>query len=53
MARGDFGGTRRRVAVPLLAMAGGFSLRALMIFAGRESARRPEDYFEYTRKRQP
>jgi formate-dependent nitrite reductase membrane component NrfD len=39
---------RRRLAA-LLTLAGGFSLRALMIFAGRESARRPEDYFEMTR----
>jgi formate-dependent nitrite reductase membrane component NrfD len=39
--------TRRRVAA-LLSLAGGFSLRALMIFAGRESARRPEDYFAMT-----
>lgn len=41
--------TRRRVAA-LLTLTGGFTLRALMIFAGRESARRPEDYFAMTRK---
>lgn len=40
---------RRRVAA-LLTLSGGFALRALMIFAGRESARRPEDYFAVTRK---
>lgn len=41
----------RGIATSLLVLLGGFSLRALMIFAGRKSAARPEDYFEYTRAR--
>jgi hypothetical protein len=32
-----------------MVLTGGFVMRALMIFAGRESARRPEDYFAMTR----
>jgi formate-dependent nitrite reductase membrane component NrfD len=49
---GPFHGTdsrsgRRRVAAGLT-LLGGFSLRALMIFAGRESAQRPKDYFQLT-----
>jgi formate-dependent nitrite reductase membrane component NrfD len=32
-----------------LTLLGGLSLRATMIFAGRESARRPKDYFALTR----
>ncbi len=39
----------RTVLAPLLVLTGSFSLRAIMIFAGHESAGRPEDYFEYTR----
>lgn len=39
----------RRIVAALLTLTGGYTLRTLMIFAGRESARRPEDYFEYTR----
>lgn len=39
---------RSRVTA-LLVLVGGYSLRALLIFAGRESARRPADYFEYTK----
>jgi formate-dependent nitrite reductase membrane component NrfD len=34
---------------PALVLLGGFTLRLLLIFAGRESARRPRDYFDYTR----
>lgn len=40
----------RRRAGAMLTLVGGFALRAVMIFAGRESARRPEDYFAMTRK---
>jgi formate-dependent nitrite reductase membrane component NrfD len=40
--------SRRRWTAAGLALLGGLSLRALMIFAGRESARRPEDYFALT-----
>lgn len=39
----------RRLLAPTLTLIGGLSLRAVMIFAGRESARRPEDYFALTR----
>jgi formate-dependent nitrite reductase membrane component NrfD len=38
----------RRIVTALLAVMGGFSLRTVMIFAGRESANRPEDYFAMT-----
>jgi formate-dependent nitrite reductase membrane component NrfD len=41
----------RRTLTSTLVLAGGFSLRALMIFAGRKSANTPEDYFELTKKR--
>jgi formate-dependent nitrite reductase membrane component NrfD len=41
----------RRMAMATLTLVGGFAFRALMIFAGRESARRPQDYFEMTRSR--
>lgn len=47
--QGDSGSRGRRVGTALLTLVGGFALRALMIFAGRESARRPEDYFALTR----
>jgi len=42
-------GRQRRVS-SLLTLVGGYSLRAVIVFAGRESARRPEDYFELTRR---
>jgi formate-dependent nitrite reductase membrane component NrfD len=48
--RGHSGSRPRRVVTALLVLSGGFILRTLMIFAGRESANRPEDYFEYTRR---
>ena len=48
--RGESGSRPRRVITALLVLSGGFILRTLMIFAGRESANRPEDYFEYTRR---
>lgn len=38
-----------RLLAALLVLLGGFTLRALMIFAGKESASRPADYFAYTR----
>ncbi|HEX6508588.1 MAG TPA: NrfD/PsrC family molybdoenzyme membrane anchor subunit, partial [Chloroflexota bacterium] len=50
-ARGESGSRARRTGTALLVLAGGFILRMSLIFAGRESARRPEDYFEYTRRR--
>jgi len=40
---------RWRLATALQVLAGAFTFRALMIFGGRESAKRPEDYFELTR----
>lgn len=49
--QGDGGSRARRVLSALLVLSGGFILRMLMVFAGRESANRPEDYFEYTRGR--
>jgi formate-dependent nitrite reductase membrane component NrfD len=39
----------RRWGLTALTLMGGVSLRAAMIFAGRESAARPEDYFTLTR----
>lgn len=39
----------RQIATSLLVLIGGYVLRAVMIFAGHESANRPEDYFEYTK----
>ncbi len=48
--RGRNGARPRRVITALLVLSGSFILRTLMIFAGRESANRPEDYFEYTRR---
>jgi formate-dependent nitrite reductase membrane component NrfD len=47
---GHSGSRPRRIFTAVLVLAGGFILRTLMIFAGRESADRPEDYFEYTRR---
>ncbi|HEX8917710.1 MAG TPA: NrfD/PsrC family molybdoenzyme membrane anchor subunit [Chloroflexota bacterium] len=38
----------RRTAAAMLPLIGSLSLRAVMIFAGRESANRPEDYFAMT-----
>lgn len=48
--QGRTGSRLRRTITALLVLSGGFQLRALMIFAGRISADRPEDYFEYTKK---
>lgn len=48
-ARGYRASRFRRVATAIMVLAGSFVLRTLMIFAGRESANRPEDYFAYTR----
>jgi formate-dependent nitrite reductase membrane component NrfD len=48
--QGKSGSRPRRVITAFLVLSGGFILRMLMIFAGRESANRPEDYFEYTRR---
>ena len=47
-ARGREQSGPRRTAAAVLPLIGSFSLRAVMIFAGRESANRPEDYFEMT-----
>lgn len=48
-ARGQETTSGRRWLAAGLTLVGGVSLRALMIFAGRESARRPRDYFALTR----
>jgi formate-dependent nitrite reductase membrane component NrfD len=48
-ARGIEVRSSRRWIAAGLTMVGGVSLRAVMIFAGRESANRPEDYFALTR----
>lgn len=37
-----------RVVAAILALLGGYILRMVMIFAGKDSADRPEDYFAYT-----
>jgi formate-dependent nitrite reductase membrane component NrfD len=37
-----------RILTSLLVLSGSYSLRMLMVFAGRKSAERPEDYFEMT-----
>jgi formate-dependent nitrite reductase membrane component NrfD len=50
-ARGKAGTGGRRHLAAILALIGGFSLRTLIIFAGRESARRPEDYVAMTQTR--
>lgn len=42
--------TPRRVAAGILTLTGGFTLRMLMIFAGRRSVANPEYYFEYTKR---
>lgn len=49
-ARGKETSRERQLATSLLVLIGGYALRTAMIFAGHESANRPEDYFEYTRK---
>ncbi len=46
--RGKQWSLRTRILTSLLALSGSYSLRMLMIFAGRKSAERPEDYFEMT-----
>lgn len=48
-ARGKEVSPARRRITSLLVLTGGFGLRATMMFAGHESANRPEDYFEYTK----
>jgi formate-dependent nitrite reductase membrane component NrfD len=48
-ARGKETAQASRVAAAILALLGGYILRMVMIFAGEDSANRPEDYFEYTR----
>lgn len=48
--RGESGSRPRRVTTALLVLSGGFILRMLLVLAGRESANRPQDYFEYTRR---
>jgi formate-dependent nitrite reductase membrane component NrfD len=50
--QGRAGSVSRRRGTALLALIGSFSLRALIIFAGRESAQRPEDYFAMTAREQ-
>lgn len=47
-ARGKERSLGLRLLASLLVMSGSYSLRMLMIFAGRRSAERPEDYFEMT-----
>jgi formate-dependent nitrite reductase membrane component NrfD len=47
-ARGKDRPLALRVLTSLLVLSGSYSLRMLMIFAGRRSAARPEDYFEMT-----
>jgi formate-dependent nitrite reductase membrane component NrfD len=47
--RGKHPSLPRRILTSLLVLSGGYSLRMLMIFAGRRSADRPEDYFEMTK----
>lgn len=49
-ARGK-GSPSRRMLAACMTLSGGYLLRALMIFAGRESAADPEYYFEYTKGR--
>lgn len=49
--QGKSGSQTRRTATAVLVLIGGFALRAVMIFAGRESARRPGDYFAMTSRR--
>ncbi|GAC1509527.1 MAG: polysulfide reductase NrfD [Chloroflexota bacterium] len=50
-ARGKETPRNQRIVTSLLVLIGGYALRTAMIFAGHESANRPEDYFEYTKKR--
>lgn len=49
-AQGKTASPRRRTWTSLLVFMGGFTLRTLMIFAGRKSVSDPRDYFEYTKK---
>lgn len=46
--RGKEWSLRTRMLTSLLALSGSYTLRMLMVFAGRKSAARPEDYFEMT-----
>jgi protein NrfD len=39
---------RDRVLAALATLAGGYALRALLVFAGNQSAERPRDYFRFT-----
>jgi formate-dependent nitrite reductase membrane component NrfD len=48
-ARDEHPTPRRRAVASVLVLIGGYALRALMIFAGKESADVPEYYMEYTR----
>jgi hypothetical protein len=34
-------------------LAGGFAQRAVMVFAGRDSAQQPKDYFRFTQPGAP
>ncbi len=52
-ARGRPAPLLRRTITSLLVLSGGFTLRMLMIFAGRRSVADPEYYFEFTRGRDP
>ena len=45
------GPARFRPFAAVLTLAGGYAFRALIVLAGRESARRPEDYFAYTTRK--
>jgi formate-dependent nitrite reductase membrane component NrfD len=47
--QGKAGSRSRRTVTALITLIGGYAFRALIIFAGRESARRPEDYLEFTK----
>lgn len=50
-ARGGEVSRPRGVLTSLCVLIGSFSLRMLMVFAGRKSADTPADYFEYTKAR--
>lgn len=47
--RGKQTAPQSQIVAAIMALLGGYILRMLMIFAGKDSANRPEDYFEYTR----
>lgn len=49
-AQGPTASTARRTGASLLVFLGGFTLRMLMIFAGRKSVSEPEYYFDYTKE---